>query len=180
MAPPGVELPYIVEPACPGEGCTFGRWLACDSIPLYRAPGEAGASGGYLSPDQSFEVTSGAVVVDVPGVIVVTRPVRQRMISSDSILFAPGDTLYVLDYVGEGFFHAWHADSVLEIEVFWPWEPFYAGPEYEYGGEVVQERSASFWVETPQSPSAPSWVWVDRSALAAPNLISAFEPTCPL
>ena len=148
VTPRGIELPYRVEPACPGEGCSYGTWVACDSVPLYRAAGELSPTGLYLSPEQQFGVTSGAVIVDAPTVVVVSRPTRQVPFSVDALTFDPGDTLYVLDYLGEGFFNAWYADSILEVEVFWPWSEFYPGDDFEYGGEVILPGSSSFWVQT--------------------------------
>lgn len=178
--PPGLAFPYRVEPACPGEGCAYGSWLACDSVLLYEDPQDSGPGGSYLLPGRAFDVTTGAVIVDAPTVVAVTAPRRQVLaFSEDAITFQPGDTLYVLDYLGEGFFNAWHADSVLEVEVFWPWESFMPGEDFEYGGEVVQEGEASFWVNTRGPDGTAGWVWVDSSSVAANSALEPGPPICP-
>lgn len=72
LAPPGLEPPYQVEPACPGEGCTFGTWLACDPVPLFGTPGDVSVTTGTLPADATFEVATGLVIVEVPEVVEVT------------------------------------------------------------------------------------------------------------
>jgi hypothetical protein len=179
LAPPGLGLPHRVEPACPGEGCTFGTWLACDSVPLYASPGDASATASVLPPNEPFEVATGMVIVDVPEVVVVTRPTPQISFEEDGVTFQPGDTLYVLDYLGEGFFNAWYVDTILETEVFWPWASFFPGSDFVYGGEVVQTGAASFWVRTTDEEGAAAWVWVDSASVAAPSLLEPGFLECP-
>jgi hypothetical protein len=173
-----MQFPRRVQPACPGEGCAYGAWLACDSIPLYESPDEASSWRGYLAPDQTFEVSSGAVIVGAPTVVVVTRPTPQYSFLEDSRTFSPGDTLYVLDYLGEGFFNAWYADSILEVDVFWPWEAFFPADDYEYGGEVIQPGSSEFWVQTVGASSSEVWLRADAGGLAAPNVFDPEPPVC--
>lgn len=174
----GINLPYLVEPACPGEGCSYGSWLACDSIPLYLTAGATTPTGEFLSPEQQFEVTSGAVVIEDPTVVVVTRPTRQAPFSDDARTFNPGDTLYVLDYLGEGFFNAHYSDSTIEVGVFWPWDNFFVRDDFEYGGEVVRAGRSSFWVRTVGVRGSEAWVWVDSASVAAPNALEPDPPVC--
>ncbi len=179
LAAAGLELPHRVEPACPGEGCAYGTWLACDSVPLYRSPWDPSEVAGYLVPDRPFEVGTGMVVVDVPEVVLVTRPTPRISFEEDGVTFQPGDTLYVLDYLGEGFFNAWYIDAILETEVFWPWADFFAASDFEYGGEVIQNGSASFWVQTTDSEGSEGWVWVDSASVTAPSLLEPGFLECP-
>jgi hypothetical protein len=174
---PGIEFPYRVEPACPGEGCSYGLWLACDSVPLFAGPGDSSPTGQYLLPDQAFEVTSGAVVVETPGIVAVTRPTPQAPYLADAVTFVPGDTLYVLDYLGEGFFNAWHRGALLEVEAFWPWENFYPAAGFEFGGELIQAGRTSFWAKTSSGLSG-TWISVDDASVAVPNALDPDPPTC--
>ncbi len=176
LAPPGMKLPYRIEPACPGEGCTYGEWLACDTVILRAAAGDTAAIGRPLLPGERFTVVTGVVLVEVPDVVVVTQPTRQAPYSINAVTFQPGDTLFVLDYVGEGFFRAWYRDSILEVDVFWPWDRFYPAPDFQYGGTVVQPGSRSFWVRTDRTPEA--WVPVDAAKVAAPSALDPDPPVC--
>ena len=174
---PGIAFPYRVEPACPGEGCSYGVWLACDSVPLFAAAGDSAPTGRYLLPDEAFEVTSGAVVVETPGIVAVKRPTLQAPYLTDAVTFLPGDTLYVLDYLGEGFFNAWYRGSIVEVEAFWPWENFYPAADFEFGGDLIQSGRASFWAKTSSGPS-DAWISVDGASVAAPNALDPDPPTC--
>lgn len=173
----GLDFPFRVEPACPGEGCSYGEWFACDTVLLYSDPGAGTPTGGVIGPGEPFVVETGTVLVDAPEVVVVTRPTPQISFVSGGLTFRPGDTLLVLNYLGEGFFDAWYADSILEVEVFWPWEPFHPGDDFEYGGEVVREGRSEFWVRTDGPPRG--WIDVEASSLAAPNALDPDPPVCP-
>lgn len=169
LTPPGLEFPYLVEPACPGEGCAYGAWLSCDSVPLYGGPDASTRLGTHLAPLETFDVESGAVVVHIPEVVVVTRPTRRIAYLDTSEMFEPEDTLYVLDYLGEGFFNIWFEGSIVEVEVFWPWEPFHPASGYEYGGRVIQDGESSFWARGHGQRGSKGWVWVDRAHMAVAN-----------
>ncbi len=175
IVPAGLAFPYVKRPACPGEGCTYGTWLACDTVQVYGAEGDTTAVAYLLAASDSFEVHAGAVYVRAPGAVVVSRPVYQIGFDSSGVLFQPGDTLFVLDYLGEGFFDAWYRDTVLETEVFWPWEHWFPSPDYVYGGRVVQEGETEFWIEITSRPGKGKhgWVVVDWARLAMPN---SFDP----
>ena len=173
----GIDFPYRVESACPGEGCSYGTWLACDAVPVYAEAGASESMGESIGAGASFEVETGVVLVEEPGVVAVTRPTPHVSFLSDGLTFQPNDTILVLDYVGEGFFNVWHADSILEVEGFWPWDAFRPSDDYEYGGEVIREGRSGFWVRTSGPPAG--WIDVEASAVAAPNALDPDPPRCP-
>ncbi|MCG8468870.1 MAG: endonuclease/exonuclease/phosphatase family protein [Gemmatimonadetes bacterium] len=176
LSPPGLVFPYRSEPACPGEGCSYGEWLACDYVPLYETPGDPSSRRESLSPDERFEVETGAVITDVPGVVVVKESARAPWVET-SPAFVPGDTLYVLGYAGDGFFDTWYHGSFLEVEAFWSWET-HVDPDEAFAGEVIQERESSFWVRLERA-GLERWVWVDSASVAAPSAIDPGPPGCP-
>jgi len=44
-------FPHVVQPACPGEGCMYDEWLACDAVPVYPNLGGAGDPVMTLTPN---------------------------------------------------------------------------------------------------------------------------------
>ena len=177
LAPPGMALPYVVEPACPGEGCAYGTWRACDSVPVLELPDVGATTVAHLRENESFEVQVGRVVVEVPEAVVLTRPTRQFGFSDEGVLFSEGDTVYVLDYLGEGYFNVWSADSILETEVFWPWDAFIPGSDFEYGGEVVQPGQRAFWVRI-TAGNVGGWVRADQASVLSANSIDPAPLVC--
>ena len=146
-SPSVLSFPYVVEPACPGEGCTYDEWLTCGTVPVYASLGDPRDPVVTLEANERFEVLTGAVVVDRPGIVAVTRPSRPVPFLSGEDIFQPGDTLYVLDYLGEGFYNTWFQGEFYETEQFWPGPDFFTAPDHEYGGNVVQEAVTGIWVQ---------------------------------
>ena len=177
LMPDGFEFPYRVEPACPGEGCAYGTWMACDSIPLSSVAGDPSQVVGHLLREERFDVETGTVIVHVPGAIEVLRATSAVAFADGEYTFPAGDTVFVLDYVGEGFFNVAHADTVLEAEVFWPWSNFVPGPAFEYGGRILQADSTSFWVRTEKN-GRTGWIPVDGAQLAMNNSLDPAPLAC--
>lgn len=173
-----MSFPYVVQPACPGEGCMFDEWLACAAVPVYASLGDAAALITTLEANEQFSVLTGAVVVESPGVVAITRPSRPVPFLDGEDIFQPGDTLYVLDYLGEGFYNTWFEGSFFETEQFWPGPDYFPSSDYEYGGSVVQEVGSSFWVQIRSGNRDEGWVDVSNATLAAPNALDPDPPVC--
>jgi hypothetical protein len=137
IRPAGLTLPYVKRPACPGEGCAYGTWLACDTVSVYSHEADTTDRAFYLAREEPFEVLAGAIHMTRPEVVIVSRPTYQIGFQQSGVLFQPGDTLYVLSYIAEGFFDASYRDSIIETEIFWPWDDWHPPDAYEYGGEVI-------------------------------------------
>jgi hypothetical protein len=77
LAPRALTFPHLKALSCPGEACIVGRWLACDSVPLFDSPeARQPATQWYVAGDR-FDVTAGAVLVVRPGAVQVTRTLQQ-------------------------------------------------------------------------------------------------------
>ncbi len=93
-------------------------------------------------------------------------------------IFQPGDTLYVLDCLGEGYYNTWFQGSFFETEQFWPGPDFFTSSDYEYGGSVVQEIGSSFWIQVRSANQIEGWVDIFNVRLAAPNSLDPDLPLC--
>ena len=173
-----LSFPYVMQPACPGEGCMYDEWLACGAVSVYRSLGDSTDPVSTLEANERFEVLTGAVVVDSPGIVAIMHPSRPVPYVEGEDIFQPGDTLYVLDYVGEGFYNTWFQGSFFETEQFWPGPDFFTSSDYVYGGSVVQEVGSSFWVQIRSAEREEGWVDVSNTTLAAPNSFDPDPPTC--
>lgn len=173
--PAGLTVPHIAPHACPGEGCFFERGLACADIPMHRQPGGTEISG-RLSRGDGVAVLDGEVHVSAPGRVEVIRDVeREARVAAPgtstgeyfgreaTLRLATGDTLYVLNYLGEGSFAVWHEGRFYQTSIFWPWERFGAGRDFVYDGRVLSERSIAFWVNVRTDDDRTGWIEVDYS-----------------
>ncbi len=174
-APPSSEysfpyaFPYVVERACEGDrdGCAYGEWLACGSIPVYASRDNTAEIVTTLEASDRFEVLTGNIVIESPGIVAVTRPSRPIPWEPGEDIFQPSDTLYVFHYRGEGFYTVWFKGEFLATEQFWPRSTTPSDPEF--GGTLVQEVESVFWVQIRPANQAEGWVVVDYPLLAFPN-----------
>ena len=190
--PSNLAVPFVVKHACPGEGCMLETGLACSGITVHADPGTAAAVSELAYGDR-VAITDGEVHISAPGRVAMVRaaekPVRVAQRDSspgqhwsrDSVVrFAQTDTLYVLNYHGEGFFTVWHAGRFYQTEVFWPWESLHRRPDYQYDGRVLSERAAAFWVNVRTADSVTGWIEVDYDVFKMSGYYApASELRCP-
>lgn len=101
--------------ACPFECCVYGEWTAESDVPLQAQERGRAAPAGVIPAGQTFRADSGTV--HITGLMVVA--VEDSVGDPPYWSFAPGDTLVVLDYVGEGRYNVWHEGRIQVAEGFW-------------------------------------------------------------
>ena len=178
IVPANLAIPHVNRPACPGEGCAYGEWMACDTVFVHARETTTSPVAFQLAPMERFEVTEGATHILTAGVVVVKRPQIHAEYARDPVEFQAGDTVYVLDYLGEGFFNTWYRDTMLETEVFWPWEPRRTGPDYDFAGDMVQEPRTQFWVAVGHAKGS-GYVFADSAELAPAYSLDDEPLRCP-
>lgn len=119
-----LTFPLVQEGACPGECCVYGAWMALGEVPVHAERRGDRDTLFTLREQELFVAVTGEVHVLEPAVVVLREPLtmlamRPGGTGLDSLRFAPGDTVYALDYVGEGFFNLWVDRSIWEVEAFW-------------------------------------------------------------
>ncbi len=174
---PEPESPYVADPACPGEGCMYGQWLACDSLPLLSEPDPRARPLGWLERDQWFEVERAIVIVREPATYVAHRSVQDDSVGWDSWLpLAAGDTLFVLDYIGEGFHNVLWRDSIQESFQFWLGQrPDTIHPSLSR----LRSGSNELWASTRLPDAQLSWVHVVVPSVFTRSQFGMMPETCP-
>lgn len=178
LAPPGVSLPYVADPACPGEGCVYGEWMACDSVPLFASVDGADRPVAWLDRNERFTVEHGLAVIHEPAVYVAERPVRDDSIGWESWLpMDEGDTLYVFDYLGEGFSNVWWRGAMREVFQFWRGSP----PDSIHPAlRRLQASRSEFWVRTNSPGDGTSrWVRVTHPQVLRAGRYDVLPEACP-
>ncbi|MBD3393073.1 MAG: hypothetical protein GF410_13730, partial [Chitinivibrionales bacterium] len=132
-----VPQPAVVirKGACPFECCQYGAWVARSTIEVLAEP--AGSVIDTLLPGDTVVTRTGEVYV-TPSLFVLAREVDGAN---------PGDTIHLLDYVGEGFFNAAHAGVDLgQVNLgFSPYGP--DGERVHKSGELLTKMQSAWWVE---------------------------------
>jgi hypothetical protein len=101
---------------CPFECCVYGEWALGTAAPVREAPSVNAPTLFTLAANQRFRADSGFVHITGRQLVVVHDTIDQR---PSGPRFVPGDTLLLLDYIGEGHYHVWTGASVVEVEGFW-------------------------------------------------------------
>jgi hypothetical protein len=118
------HMPYVVDHACPGEGCSLGYWLACRDLSLRSAPRTNSPVVLRLHHGQKLLATAAQVTIERPGIVVFSDTLcvgksEEPLTSENSTLMGPQDTAFLLDYLGEGQWHWWRNGRI--DEVYLPW-----------------------------------------------------------
>lgn len=102
----GPKLPIETPNACPFEGCTFGTWTARKSLTMRRTRSGRGSKAFTLRAGEPVSALTGVLVIERAGRVEFRE--RTNLPSEDGMVtVAPGETLYLLGYKGEGFTDAW-------------------------------------------------------------------------
>ena len=150
--------PLRIDGACPFECCTYGTWTTSAETTVYEEPDPASAQRSFPAGTR-VEAATGFVLLTQIGVAVARDTVRMYTESGAERLAAPGDTLFVLDNVGEGFRRVWHDGAVLQTDAVSGFVPEGGLP----AAEVMVEPRQEWWAEVRSADGRTGWLWMDRA-----------------
>lgn len=133
--------------ACPFECCVYGTWEGTAEVPLRAAPRRPDATAHVFAAGEPFTADSG--FVRNTGISILTL---DDTLNVGPTLLQPGDTVAVLDYVGEGRFNIWDGANVWEVESFWG----------QTGAPVSDGQYArEWWVHATTADGRKGWIDAD-------------------
>lgn len=139
--------------ACPFECCVYGAWVADTAIPMYAAPRGTGAPAFTLAKGTRLTADTGVVFVTHIALAIVEDTVAD----GPNPVLLPGDTLVLLDPIGEGYWKAWRRGQVLEtVPPFFEswWRPAPAG-------RLIGEAAREWWARATAN-GRTGWFRPDR------------------
>jgi hypothetical protein len=104
--PPSV---HVDAGACPFECCTYREWVARTDVMLLDSPNSKRVVGRIKKGETVLALTG--EVHSVPLRVVVQQDYPEISVKA-------GDTIYVLHYMGEGYWRVWHDGKLGEIQDF--------------------------------------------------------------
>lgn len=159
------------EGACPFECCGYRTWSEPVDLALLSEP-QTGEAVGTIPAGERFEAETGIVFVtglllaiptDTLGQYGDPRPDAPVPELPWRPTWLPGDTLVVLDYVGEGVFNVWHEGDVAQVSQFWDSPDIDLGPRSSRGTSIG-EHAAEWWVRARRSDGTVGWFRQPRNA----------------
>lgn len=156
--------PIRVEGACPFEGCVYGPWTTSAATTVYAASGDTTSAAFTVPAGTALEAAGGFVLVTRLGAAVAARPTSFYVGFEDERPVAEGDTLWILDYEGEGSFRVWHGGTLgfsgAGAETAAPGED---GPALRR----VAEPETQWWARVAAPDGRAGWLWMDRTPSVA-------------
>lgn len=137
--------------ACPFECCIYREWRAASAIPVMRAERDVGAPLLTMASGETFRADSGNVHITGIAIVVINDSVGDPPYWS----FSPGDTVVVLDHVGEGHFNVWHDGEVKEAEGFW------VEGRQPVVAELLGRYATEWWVHVTTEDGRTGWIRAD-------------------
>ena len=106
-------IPFVDKGACPFECCTYREWTV-DKATITRSAMRDGSSVAFrLKKGEKVKGLTGSVITSQPGEVRVLKRTKIGKLTAQ-----PGDTLYPLTYVGEGFHRVWYKGKITEEETW--------------------------------------------------------------
>ena len=149
--------------ACPFECCIYRDWIAEGPVVVRTEPRSGASVVATLPAGARFEADTGFVRITGIQLVVVSRPVEAwvhqpgRRDGGRPDTIPAGDTLLVLEHLGEGHVMMTHGDDLISAEQFWPsgdgWTP-YGGPK----GAVIGTHAAEWWARVRTGAGATGWI----------------------
>jgi hypothetical protein len=145
-------MPFYDWGACPFEGCTYRRWQALQHVTVWNTRNHR---------QIAFTIKSGEWVRGITGVVVTTRPgiskVLEKMTVGEgpSVAVSPGDLLYTLHYVGEGYDLFWFQGRTYSDQISGDRDPDPPPPGTKI--QIISRPQAVWWVKVRNAKGQVGW-----------------------
>jgi hypothetical protein len=134
--------------ACPFECCIYRDWTSRAAYDVFAQERGEGAPAFSIPAGTTFHADSGNV--HITGVSLVA--VADSVSDGDYWAFGAGDTLVVLDYIGEGHYNVWHDGEVRDVAGFWGAEQTPAV------AEQLGSYESQWWVHITLADGRTGWI----------------------
>lgn len=131
-APP---TPYYDYGGCIGECCTYQTWTVSKTTALRRNHTDSSPVVGTAKNGQAVEALTGVVITSQAGKMQILEKPDDKRLECDLVL-RPGDTIYSLYYLGEGYSMIWHRGQLHSCVV---------GEEKKF--RLINDQESEWWAK---------------------------------
>ena len=157
---------WVALKACPFECCRYGTWQLRTGALLRREPSPASDSLAALGAGARIVTDSGIVIVDPVGLAVITGTPRRTM-DTAALPVRAGDTLQLLDYLGEGIQRVRARDSVFTVD-------FMIDSTGSGGVKLLRAPRRSWWAHLREPQTG--WILMDSVRVRGADACSGDPP----
>jgi hypothetical protein len=153
--------PYMATAVCPFECCRFGRWSVLEDTSLYSTK-ETSNQIAVAKRGTHPEGLTGDLHLQ-PLAVGVVHPVS---VLDPPATIEPGEIVFLLDTMGEGYRHVWHAGVVRTVDAAGSVRAACAFPGEDCWGEwlkpLAEQPEPVWWVKVRLEDGREGWSHSDR------------------
>lgn len=156
------DTAVVERDTCEGEICVIITKLrVVGNVALYDRDSEHATIFLYVPAGAELTVLTTSLHHDPPGAAVALLPVvAEDMNGADTLWLAPGDTLAILGYRGEGIYGVAWQGRRYEIRAFWPELNTYPF-ETETPGRLLRSPHTHVWHKVRTADGREGWLFAD-------------------
>lgn len=156
---------YPTRTHCEGTPCTcnYGAWQLLKTAVVYATAGDTSSAIGRLSVGDSLVAHQGWMYVDQPGVVIAHTTYRY---------ISPGDTLFVMQHVGETTYRVWYKSNLTNTRAFWSGDDHFRTPNPR--GHQILKPKRSWWISFESSSIPSGWLRITED-----NVLDGPDQNCP-
>jgi len=136
-------MPYYDEGACPFECCTYKEWTAKAKTILRKYHKDSAPVVGVIQSGEKVQGLTGVVITTKPGKVKILKALT--LDEDKKISLKPGDIIYSLHYVGEGY------------DMFW-----FKGQTFVAQTSIETDKKTEYW----ETLTLPEWEWWAKIRMA--------------
>lgn len=164
------ETPYVAKGACPFECCTYTTWQADKDLNIYQNVRDTTSLAFTINEGTKFEALTGNVYITKLGKVVAIKPFTIPYYEKEWKV-AKGDTLYLLNYVGEGYHKVWFKGDIIEDVpgYFWHYgEKMPPDSDIEKVAELLNKEEDEWWTKI-EYQNKIGWLYMKGAKVTGPD-----------
>lgn len=162
-----LSIPFVVEHACPFEGCTFGMWEVLRDTSVYKETSIESDVVNKLALGTKANIETGVLYVVAGKAKVTGKPYK----TASNV--KPNEFVYILDYLGEGYSRIYQAGIFYETKVARTKERCTKQPNWRYCWvDILEEPKIEWWVKV----KGMGWVLMESKPLKPIDALSLVLP----
>lgn len=161
------NVTYIARGACPFECCQYTKWRLRSTGILRAAARPDARVVDTLEVGTELTADSGFVLLDPVGIAIIGTPPPVDN-PADTPKWSTGDTIEILDYVGEGYRRVRWKDRIVTVEQNWS-----ADPRDTSGGSRLLREERQFWWVHATTPRQRGWLLMNDTQVSGADACGA-------